>query len=187
MSKLVIAFVAAAVGAVGVAVSGWTAASRTAGADVRVAPDTGAAAPPSTVALSRAARIDGVALRMDVALLRRAGRTATLDLRLRSNAPHGGPTFTVGDRFADYEGGPENLSGVYLMDPMTGRRLRARDYSGECVCTGDGGTIRLQPGGTTMLTATFPAPSLRARSADVVVPHFGAFRDVPLRDAPGSG
>jgi hypothetical protein len=136
--------------------------------------------PPSSVTLSRAARVDDVPLRMDIALLRRAGRVATLDLRLRSMAPHGGMTYLVGSAFAATIAAGY-VDGIYLMDPTTGGKLSPIFRGGTCVCTTNGYDLEIAPGGTAMLTASFPAPSPAAHTADVIVPHFGAFRDVPLR------
>jgi hypothetical protein len=110
---------------------------------------------------------------LDIADLRRRGRTVTLDLRLRSNAPHGAPEHVIGADFASHADG--DLSAVSLVDPVTGARLHpltdeaAQDLFDEV----------LTPGGTKVLTVSFPAP--RGKSADVIVPHFGSFRDVPVR------
>ena len=177
--KLLLAPLAGALVAVG-AVAGWAVAEHhgqrpgmNAGAAVGV--------PPSTITLSRASRVAGVPLRMDIALARRTGRTVTLDLRLRSTAAHGGPAFGVNWQFSADQS-EEDVSGVYLVDPTTGRKLSPRrDAHGTCICTDDGYSIEVAPGGTTMLTASFPGPSPLAHAVDVVVPHFGAFRDVPLR------
>lgn len=175
MTKLTAALVAATVAATVTAVAGWTRTKTTAART---------AAPTDTVTLSRTARVDGVALRMDVALLRRAGGTATLDLRLVNGAEPGGASFDVGDHFDD-DGWEDSVSGIYLIDSATGQKIRPRFDGHSCVCTRNGSDIELPPGATTMLTATFPAPSPGTASADVVVPHFGAFRDVPLADARG--
>jgi hypothetical protein len=137
--------------------------------------------PPSSVTLSRAARILGVPLRMDIALLRRAGRVVTLDLRLRSLAAHGERYYEIGSDFAKDCCADDSLSGVYLMDPTTGAKLNPLVRDHQCVCTQQADWITIAPGGTAMLTASFPAPSPAAHTADVIVPHFGAFRDVPLR------
>src|SRR4051812_9229697 len=72
--------------------------------------------------LSRASRIDGVPLRLDVADLRRRGPTVTLDLRLRSNAPHGGADYYIGHDYSTWTGG--DLDAISLIDAVTGRRLR---------------------------------------------------------------
>lgn len=192
MTKLTLTLLCAMLAAGGLAAAGWSrdtttpadglaAAANTADPAVTAPQPADVAAPPSTVTLSRAARVDGVPLRMDVALLRRVGNTATLDLRLRNNAAHGGPTFVLGTYFDD-EDWWEDVSGIYLMDPATGHRLPVRtDIDDECLCTRNTDDIAIRPGGTAMLTATFPAPSRGASTADVIVPHFGAFRDVPLR------
>lgn len=173
MNKILLLFPVAAVATVALVVTGWATGAR------RPLDARSLEAPSITVTLSRTARIDDVPLRMDIALLRRAGRTVTLDLQLRSTAARGADAFPVEgafgrDRFA------YDLGGVYLLDPATGARLPVRRDRG-CVCSTTDG-VELAPGGSTILSASFPAPSPEAKALDVVVPHFGAFRDVPLRE-----
>lgn len=173
MNKLLLVLPLAVLAAVVLAVSGWVTVPR------RPLDARSLEAPSATVTLSRTARIGEVPLRLDIALLRRAGRTVTLDLALRSTAARGSEAFAIEGAFGAtpfrYD-----LSGVYLLDPATGARLPVRRDRG-CVCSATDG-VDVAPGGSTILSASFPAPSPEADALDVVVPHFGAFRDVPLRE-----
>jgi hypothetical protein len=80
--------------------------------------------------------------------------------------------WSIADTFsADSDG---DLSAVALIDPVTGQRLHPLHDDAEP----DLSEETMTPGGTKVLTATFPAPN--GDTADVLVPHFGSFRDVPI-------
>lgn len=171
MKILALVLTTAVLGLIGVAVAGWASTTPS----LRLAPP--APAPPTE--LARTVRVHDVPLRIEVARLRRSGRAVTLDLRVRSLTPSGGPRFWFGRAFSAHW--RTYADGFTLTDPITGRTLRVRDDAdGDCECSSTY-NVSLAPGGQTVLSATFPAPSPLARTIDVVVPHFGAFRDVPLR------
>jgi hypothetical protein len=125
---------------------------------------------PAKPVLSRSAILDEVPLRLDVAGLRRRGRTAALDLRLVNRAPRGGDVFSIGDTFS--RAGHYDMGGVLLLDPRTGHELGALEDDV------DFGFTEIAGGGSQMLSVSFPAP--RGTTADVLVPHFGLFRSVPV-------
>jgi len=121
--------------------------------------------------LSRGAILDEVPLRLDVAGLRRRGRTATLELRLINREPHGGDAFSIDDTFS--REGHYDMGGVLLLDPSTGRELDALEDETDL------GFTEISGGGTQSLSVAFPAPS--GRTADAVVPHFGLFRGIAVQ------
>jgi len=126
--------------------------------------------PSATPLLSRSAQLDDVPLRLDVAQLRRVGQTALLDLRLSNRAPRGGDAFSIDDTFS--REGYSDLGGVLLVDSRTGHELAPLDDDVDLAFT------EVSGGGTQSLRVRFPAP--RGSTADVLVPHFGMFRDVPV-------
>jgi hypothetical protein len=126
---------------------------------------------PPAATLSRAAQLDDVPLRLDVAGLQRRGRIASLELRLINRAPRGGSAFSIDDTFS--REGYSDLGGVLLLDSRTGHELDPLEDDVSLAFT------EVSGGGTQSLTVSFPAPS--GATADVLVPHFGLFRGVPVR------
>jgi hypothetical protein len=61
-----------------------------------------------------------------------------------------------------------------LVDRQTGRALEPLHDDGLDLAFTD-----ISGGGSQTLSVAFPAP--RGKTADVLVPHFGLFRDVPVR------
>ena len=121
--------------------------------------------------LSRGAQLDDVPLRLDVAGLQRRGRIAALELRLINRAPRGGSAFSIDDTFS--REGYSDLGGVLLLDSRTGHELDPLENDVDLAFT------EVSGGGTQSLTVSFPAPT--GATADVLVPHFGLFRGVPVR------
>ena len=131
---------------------------------------------PSTQAgpiLSHATTLDEVPLKLDVIGLRRTAGIASVDLRLANRAPHGGDAFSIGDTFSA-DGLGYNVGGVLLLDPATGQPMTPLGAD-----EADLGMAEVAPGGTQTIRAVFRAP--RGDKADILVPHFGLFRDVPVR------
>jgi len=126
---------------------------------------------PPAATLSRAAQLDDVPLRLDVAGLQRRGRIAALELRLINRAPRGGSAFSIDDTFS--REGYSDLGGVLLLDSRTGHELDPLENDVDLAFT------EVSGGGTQSLTVSFPAPT--GATADVLVPHFGLFRGVPVR------
>jgi hypothetical protein len=127
---------------------------------------------PAAPLLSHSATIDDVPLRLDVTGLARVGRAVALDLRLTNRAPRGGDAFEIGDSFSS-DGFSDDLGGVTLIDRQTGREVPPLNDDGV-----DLYSLDIGGGGSQTLSVAFPAP--RAASVDVLVPHFGLFRDVPI-------
>jgi hypothetical protein len=120
--------------------------------------------------LSHTTRINDVPLRLDVAGVHRVAGAAAVDLRLANRGTAGGDTYSIDDTFSD--DGSYDTSGVALLDQRTGRQsapLAAGDV--------DVG-VEIAPGGTQTIRTVFPAP--RGDKVDVLVPHFGLFRNVPV-------
>jgi hypothetical protein len=121
--------------------------------------------------LSRGARLDDIPLRLDVAGFHRVGGIAALDLRLINRAPRGGDAFSIDDTFS--REGYSDLGGVLLVDSGTGREIDPLDDDV------DVGSTEIAGGGSQSLRVAFPAPT--GSTADVLVPHFGLFRGVPVK------
>ncbi len=122
--------------------------------------------------LSHTTRLDDTPLRLDIEGLHRVGQVAAVDLRLANRADAGTDTFSIDDTFSA-DGYSADVGGILLLDSRTGQPLTALG-AGEADLT-----TELAPGGTQMIRAAFRAP--RGDRADVFVPHFGLFRDVPVR------
>jgi hypothetical protein len=122
--------------------------------------------------LSHSARIYDVPLRLDVAGVHRVDGAAALDLRLANRGAPGGDSYSIDDTFSN--DGNYDVSGVLMLDQKTGRQSApvaaqaAADVAAE-----------IAPGGTQTIRTVFPAP--RGDKVDVFVPHFGLFRNVPVR------
>jgi hypothetical protein len=121
--------------------------------------------------LTRSMRLDDVPLRLDVIGFHRRGSIAALDLRLVNRAPRGGDSFDIDDTFS--REGHYDLGGVLLIDPRTGHELDPLDDDVDLAFT------EVDGGATQSLRVAFPAPS--GATADLLIPHFGLFRDVPVR------
>jgi hypothetical protein len=122
--------------------------------------------------LSHTASVNDVPLRLDVGRMHRVGRVASLDLRLANRGPSGSDALSIDDMFS--ADSSYDIGGVLMLDPQTGLPIPARDADSV-----DLGLVDLAPGGTQLIRAVFPAP--RGETVDVLVPHFGLFRDVPVR------
>jgi hypothetical protein len=101
----------------------------------------------------------------------RTGDTAALDLRLINRGPRGGDAFSIDDAFS--REGSSDLAGVLMVDTSTGHGFDPLDRDLEVPY------IELAAGGTQSLRLVFPAP--KGDRVDLVVPHFGFFRDVTVR------
>jgi hypothetical protein len=123
--------------------------------------------------LSHSASIGDTPLRLDVAGLHRVGDIVALDLRLENRAPRGDDPYEIDDTFAVEGSYDYDVGGVLMLDPKTGRQTSP--IGADQV---DLGMVEVAPGGTQLVRAVFRAP--RGRTADVLVPHFGLFRDVPV-------
>jgi hypothetical protein len=127
--------------------------------------------PHSAPILSRSASLDDIPLRLDVAGLHRQGRTATLALRLSNRAPRGGDAFEISDTFSRDDNA--DLGGILLVDTSTGHELAALEEDIDLY------SVAVAPDGSQTLSVSFPAPT--GKSVDLLVPHFGLYRDVPVR------
>jgi len=66
-----------------------------------------------------------------------------------------------------------DVGGVLMLDPNTG--LQTTPLAADSVNLG---MMDIEPGGTQLIRAVFPAPE--GKTADILVPHFGVFRNVPV-------
>ena len=121
--------------------------------------------------VSHTARLDDVSLRLDVTRVQRRAGVAALDLRLANRSPSGSDGYSIDDTFSN--DGSYDVSGVVMLDKQTGREIAPMDPSSPDL------DIEIAPGGTQTIRTVFPAP--RGDKVDVLVPHFGLFRDVPVR------
>lgn len=64
---------------------------------------------------------------------------------------------------------------------MNARRyLTGRDKDARCACSSGLGLANLEPGGEAVLEAQYKALPADVTTVDVVIPHVGGFRDVPV-------
>ena len=122
--------------------------------------------------LSRSAHIQDIPLRLDVSVAHRQGRLAALDFRLINHAPIGTDAFEVDDAFS--RDGSYDMSGIVVLDRHAGNQLTTLPDPNT-----DTSMTQIGSGGSQNLRIAFPAPS--GKAVDVLVPHFGLFRDVPVR------
>jgi hypothetical protein len=132
----------------------------------------GTSGPASKPILSHTARLGDVPLRLDVAGLHRVAGVAALDLRLANSSSAGGDAYSIDDTFSSE--GSYNTGGLLMLDQRTGREIAPLQADAT-----DLGAMQIAPGGTQQIRTVFPAP--RGDHVDVLVPHFGLFRDVPVR------
>jgi hypothetical protein len=125
----------------------------------------------SASTLSRSVQLDEIPLRLDVIGLHRRGRTAILSLRLDNRAPRGGDAFEIDDTFSRED--DADLGGILLVDTSTGHELGALEEDINLY------SVAVAPDGSQALIVSFPAPT--GMSVDLLVPHFGLYRDVPVR------
>jgi len=134
---------------------------------------------------SRQGQIDDDPVRLQIVELARGATTSTLTIRV-TNTGHQGSAqihrvFSDGEIGDESLNGSENLDGITLVDSRGAKRyLVARDSRGVCVCDTALGSTFLDPQTSLVLSATFAAPPAGVKAIDVVIPRFGAFRDVPL-------
>lgn len=71
------------------------------------------------------------------------------------------------------------VGGVHLVDVANKKKyLVLRDSEKTCLCSRD--VENIEPGGSTLLWARFPAPPESVETIAVVVPHFIPMDDVPI-------
>jgi len=135
---------------------------------------------------SRVGTVNGGPVRLDILELSRDGKTATLSLRLVYSR-NAGDRVQVGDSFGDgatddgESFSESSLDGISLLDTEKGKRYRVfRDESGRCVCDRELSDVYVAPGQPVLMSATFDAPPEDLKDIDVLVPRFGAFRDIPI-------
>ncbi|WP_336207846.1 hypothetical protein [Nonomuraea sp. LPB2021202275-12-8] len=121
---------------------------------------------------------DGGTARADVTVLKRQGKTITLNwsvtvvegaVNMHNGMSDGVLRYTVG--------------GVSLIDPVNAKRYRvARNGTGpdaECVCSETQGEF-LKEGQTLSLYAVFAAPPADVTKINIEMPMIGVFTDVPI-------
>jgi hypothetical protein len=158
------------------------------------APAADAAAPPPTaagearpVASREVAGANGIPMEVAVTELRRSGDLLVLSFTVSNLSED--QQLEIFEMFEDgveqgesfYAGGGRTVDGVFLVDPVNRKRhLVARDTENRCVCSGDLLKVKVAPGQSTTLSATFGAPPQNVRTMDVTIPQAGTFSNVPL-------
>jgi hypothetical protein len=148
------------------------------------------AVPAKAIAPARQGPIDGNPVQLEIVELKRGGSTMTLTFRLTGEEGQGGSqvasTFDDGifqklKSTEDPTAGADSLDGITLIDTKNRKRyLVGRDEDGACVCDTDLGNAFANADAPLLLSATYAAPPPDVRAMDVLVPHFGAFKDVPV-------
>jgi hypothetical protein len=147
------------------------------------------AAPEKAIA-SRDGSMDNKPVKLEITELKRSGATTALTFRL--TATKSDDSAQVAQTFDDgidqkiknspnqFAGG-STLDGISLIDSKNRKRyLVGRDETGACVCDGDLSTAFANSDAPVLLSATYAAPPPDVRAVDVVIPHFGTFKDVPI-------
>ncbi|MET8001536.1 hypothetical protein [Nonomuraea glycinis] len=130
-----------------------------------------------TKVASGAAGAGGTA-RADVTVLKRQGKTITLNWTLTVVDGEVNMHNGMGSATLDY-----SVSGVSLIDPVNAKRYRvARNGTGsdaECVCSDTQGEF-LKKGQTVTLYALFAAPPADVTKVNIEMPMIGVLTDVPI-------
>ncbi|MFI7450917.1 hypothetical protein ACIBQX_25705 [Nonomuraea sp. NPDC049714] len=130
-----------------------------------------------TKVASGAAGAGGTA-RADVTVLKRQGKTVTLNWTLTVVDGEVNMHNGMGSATLDY-----SVSGVSLIDPLNAKRYRvARNGTGsdaQCVCSDTQGEF-LKKGQTVTLYALFAAPPADVTKVNIEMPMIGVFTDVPI-------
>ncbi len=151
-------------------------------------------ATPEKAIASRDGSVDSKPVKLEIVQLKRSGGTSALSFRLSELTSTGDSSglaqvaSTFDDGILEKEKntddptvGGDSLDGVSLIDSKNRKRyLVARDSNNACVCDGDLGNAFVRQDAPLVLSATFAAPPADVSSMDVVVPHFGTFKDVPV-------
>lgn len=141
----------------------------------------------------RTGNVDGAPVRLEIAELKRANGTTSLQLRLTTTTTDN-PRIQVAQTFDDGISqkvsdpdaagsvkGAFTLDGIYLVDGANRKKYRVgRDAEGICTCDTELQSAFVTPDAPLTLSATFGAPPPEVRKVDVFVPRFGTFKDVPL-------
>jgi hypothetical protein len=130
---------------------------------------------PVTLPPARTQTVDGdVTGQAKITLLAVRGQTLRLELDLKNLAPAGSTdSWSIGSKLGD---GDYDLSGVTLT--IDGLTVRPRKDGNDCDCTGQ--TTSISPQGTLSVFAVYTAPKTLPKTADVYVPGFGSWLDVPV-------
>jgi hypothetical protein len=130
-----------------------------------------------TKVASGAAGAGGTA-RADITVLKRQGKTVTLNWTLTVVDGEVNMHNGMGSATLDY-----SVSGVSLIDPVNAKRYRvARNGTGsdaQCVCSDTQGEF-LKKGQTVTLYALFAAPPADVTKVNIEMPMIGVFTDVPI-------
>ncbi|GGP05595.1 hypothetical protein LDL08_06820 [Nonomuraea glycinis] len=130
-----------------------------------------------TKVASGAAGAGGTA-RADITVLKRQGKTVTLNWTLTVVDGEVNMHNGMGSAVLDY-----SVSGVSLIDPVNAKRYRvARNGTGsdaECVCSDTQGEF-LKKGQTVTLYALFAAPPADVTKLNIEMPMIGVLTDVPI-------
>jgi hypothetical protein len=145
---------------------------------------------PAKAIASRDGSMDQKPVKLEIVELKRSGGTTALNIRLTTTSTDGtaqvASTFDDGifeklKNSSDPTAGADSLDGISLIDTKNRKRyLVGRDADGRCVCDGDLGNGFVSSNGPLVLSATYAAPPADVQTMDVVIPHFGTFKDVPI-------
>lgn len=117
--------------------------------------------------------------RVAIVAFYRQDKFVTLELELTNLAPLGSDnTWSVNNAFAGT--GSFDLSGIRLLDPVSGGSYRpAEDGKGDCLCTSTV-SLTIQAGSSSRVSAQFPAPAASVKQMTVDIPGVGSFPNVKL-------
>jgi hypothetical protein len=145
---------------------------------------------PAEPLAERDGSVDQKPVKLEILELKRSGETVALTFRLVAIGDTSGAqvasTFDDGifqklDGTTDTTAGAGSLDGISLIDATNRKRhLVGRDEDGACVCDRDLSNGFVSADAPLLLSATFAAPPDDIEAMDVVVPHFGTFKDVPV-------
>jgi hypothetical protein len=147
-------------------------------------------ATPEKAIASRDASMDHKPVKLEIIELKRSGATTALTFRL--TATNSDDSAQVAQTFDDgidqkiksatnqFAGG-STVDGISLIDTKNRKRyLVGRDEDGACVCDTELSSAFANSDAPLLLSATYAAPPQDVRAVDVVIPHFGTFKDVPI-------
>jgi hypothetical protein len=147
-------------------------------------------ATPQKVVAAREGSVDQKPVTLEILELKRSGGTSALTFRLTAKDSEGSAQVaqTFDDGISekikgtdDPTQGSGSLDGISLVDTKNRKRyLVGRDENGVCVCDSNLSSGFANADAPLLLSATYAAPPADVRTMDVVIPHFGTFKDVPI-------
>lgn len=137
---------------------------------------------PATISLNEVVVRNGATSITWTITNKRAAGTASLGIQMTAGFFGDGKTATVPGTNEEVPDDQYYVDGAYLLDTQNRLRyLPARDSEGHCVCTYAPSSVFVRPAASVSFDSVFKALPDGVTTIDVVIPHAGTFRSVPVQ------